>query len=53
MIVVFTKAHNYGGQPYQKDDPLDCPDSRAKMLIKAGVAKKQTAKKSKTDEATD
>ena len=37
--VEFTKKHIYGGIPFEADDRLECPDDRAALLVKAGVAK--------------
>lgn len=42
--VEFTKKHVYGGIVFHKGDKLECPDDRAKALIKSGAAKAPKAK---------
>ena len=48
--VEFTQKHIYGGVPFAKEERLECPDDRAAILIKAGVAKKVSSRKPKSEE---
>ncbi|MDO6587334.1 hypothetical protein Q4543_17620 [Salipiger sp. 1_MG-2023] len=38
-LVEFKQDHVYGGIAFKAGETLECPDKRAKMLQKAGVAK--------------
>ena len=36
--VIFNEDHNYGGLNYEKDQPLEGPETRLKVLVDRGVA---------------
>ena len=44
---VFKKPHNYGGQMYDVEQKVICPDKSAALLVNAGVGEIETEKKEK------